>query len=158
MCSRCWISDACPLFLCEVILMFDNPYNPYNPYGFPAPFGGINSAQPQFTPQTMTQPMQMPKPAQSGPDWIQAPTIKHVEQVQVAPGGKAWVMVQNEPVFALRMADQMGLVTTDYYRFEKIDPTVEVGTTKYVTREEFEQFVSSLSTPRRSTKKEEPAE
>ena len=64
--------------------------------------------------------------------------------MQVPSGGKAWVMVQNEPVFALRTADNMGLVTTDYYRFEKIDPAASAPASDYITRAEFDQFVASL--------------
>lgn len=135
--------------------MFDNPYNSY---GFPTPFGGINAAQAPFMPQTMSQPATPAKSAQSGPDWIQVPTLKHVEQIQVQPGGKAWVMVQNEPVFALRTADNMGLVTTDYYKFEKIDPAVNTPVSDYITRAEFEQFVASLNATKARAKKEEAAE
>lgn len=103
-------------------------YNPYTPYTGYAP-----------------QPQQTHLPTQGGPDWIMAPTIKHVEQVNVQPGQKSWVMVQNEPIFALRTADQMGLVTTDYYRFEKINPDAITETGgDYITRKEFEAFVASL--------------
>lgn len=63
-------------------------------------------------------------------------------------------MVQNEPIFALRVADQMGLVSTDYYRFEKIDPaSTQPAISDYVTRAEFEKFVASLT----STGKKEEA-
>lgn len=83
--------------------------------------------------------------AQGGPDWIMAPSIKQVEQVSVQPGQKAWIMVQNAPVFALRTADNMGLVTTDYYRFEKFNPGDSAEPANdYVTRKEFEDFVASL--------------
>ena len=119
-----------------------NPYLPYNPYGLMYP-----DAMAQANQQNMYAPAVNPsQPKQSGPDWIQVPTVKHVEQVQVQPGSKAWVMVQNEPVFALRVADQMGLVNTDYYRFEKIDPaSTQPATSDYVTRAEFERFVASLT-------------
>lgn len=119
--------------------MYDTPFSPMNPYGFPSVFNQPNVMQPNMQPNVMQRP-----PQQSGPDWIMANSIQQVEQVQVAPGAKAWVMVQNEPVFALRTADNMGLVTTDYYRFEKIDPTTATPATEYVTRAEFEQFVQSL--------------
>lgn len=120
--------------------MYDTPFSPFNPYGFPSVFNQQpNVMQPNTQPNVMQRP-----PQQSGPDWIMANTMQQVEQVQVAPGGKAWVMVQNEPVFALRTADNMGLVTTDYYRFEKIDPATAAPATEYVTRAEFEQFVQSL--------------
>ena len=71
----------------------------------------------------------MPSQAtQSGPEWIMAPSVKQVEQVSVQPGQKAWIMVQNAPVFALRTADNMGLVTTDYYKFEKFINKINADT------------------------------
>lgn len=101
--------------------------------------------------------------AQGGPDWITVPTVKQVEQVSVQPGQKAWVMAQNEPVFALRVADNMGLVTTDYYRFEKYTPGMEQDATaaNYVTAEQLEArltaFAESLK-PAPRGKKEAAAE
>lgn len=137
-------------------------YTGYNPYGFPAPFGG-QGAQPmqmQQAPQSMgmgyqPQPQGLSNitsqpPQQTGPDWVQVPDIKQVEQIPVRPGGKAWIMVQNQPVFALRVADQTGLATTDYYRFEKIDPEALIApatSPEYVTRDEFLRFVESLRAP-----------
>lgn len=108
-----------------------------SPWQYPAPS--------QFQPQGMAQN----QPAQTGPDWIQVATAQQVEQVSVQPGGRAWVMVQNEPVFALRVADNMGLVTTDYYRFEKIDQNAASGANNGpsaagngMTREEVNSLIS----------------
>lgn len=118
-------------------------------YGFYNPYNGY-SMQPngfQFNPMNRYQQgAQIPPQAQqNGPDWIMAPSIKQVEQVSVQPGQKAWIMVQNAPVFALRTADNMGLVTTDYYRFEKFNPGDSAEPANdYVTRKEFEDFVASL--------------
>lgn len=123
------------------------------PYGNWMGYPGIQqmgSQAPQFG---QMQPAQQPQ--SSGPDWIMAPSIKQVEQVGVQPGQKAWIMVQNEPVFALRTADQMGLVTTAYYRFEKIDPnaTETSPSQEYITRQEFDAFVSSLRGDQKEGKK-----
>ena len=118
-------------------------------YGFYNPFNGY-SMQPngfQFQPNRYQSTPQIPSQAmQSGPDWIMAPSVKQVEQVSVQPGQKAWIMVQNAPVFALRTADNMGLVTTDYYKFEKFTPgeTAEQSN-DFVTRKEFNDFVASLN-------------
>lgn len=118
-------------------------------YGFYNPFNGY-SMHPngfQFQPMNRYQPtLQMPSQAtQSGPDWIMTPSVKQVEQVSVQPGQKAWIMVQNAPVFALRTADNMGLVTTDYYKFEKFTPGETAETANdFVTRKEFNEFVASL--------------
>lgn len=118
-------------------------------YGFYNPFNGY-SMQPnsfQFQPMNryQTAPQMQPQATQSGPDWIMAPSVKQVEQVSVQPGQKAWIMVQNAPVFALRTADNMGLITTEYFKFEKFTPgeTAE-PTNDFVTRKEFNEFVASL--------------
>lgn len=111
----------------------------------------------------MQQQSNAPQGAQNGPGWIMAQTVKQVEQVSVQPGQKAWIMVQNEPVFALRAADNMGLITTDYYHFEKFDPSAspaEPGPV-YVTVEQLEDrlaaFADSLK-PTTSRGKKEAAE
>lgn len=114
-----------------------NPYTPnYNPYSPQMPFNQSPNQMMQSQPAQTTQ--------STGPDWIMASTVKQVEQIGVQPGQKAWIMVQNEPVFALRAADNMGLVTTDYYRFEKIEPGAVDPVPDYITRREFEAFVASL--------------
>ena len=77
-------------------------------------------------------------------EWIFAPTVRQVEQVAVQPNQKAWVMVQNEPVFALRMADQMGLITTNYYRFERYDPEEKTVENRYITREELDRRLDEV--------------
>ena len=125
-------------------------YNQFiNPYAYPNMQQLMNVAG--LTPQPMQQPVQQPanvqQPAQQSFDWIPVPNVKAVENVNVQPGGKAWVMVQNEPIFALRTADQMGLVTTNDYRFEKIEPAAlntAAPAPEYVTSAAFEQFVQTL--------------
>lgn len=74
--------------------------------------------------------------------WMYVPTVKDVQNVQIQPGQKVWVMVQNECVFALRSADNMGIISTDFYKFEKIENTEQSA--DYVTRKEFEEFIKSL--------------
>lgn len=116
--------------------------NPYSPFPMNQPF-----MAPQFPASgASTIPMQQQQPApqaaQSGPDWIPVPNVKQVEQISVTPGGKAWIMVQNEPVFALRAADQMGLVSTTYYKFQKYEPGEQSD--DYITRNEFDKFVKNV--------------
>lgn len=77
----------------------------------------------------------------NGPDWIYVPDIEQVDSVQVIPGRKAWIMVQNEPVFALRSADGMGLVTTDLYRFEKLEAKPKPA---FVTIDQLNDAISKL--------------
>lgn len=66
---------------------------------------------------------QPPQPRQqSNVDWIRVPNVQDIDQVTVQAGQTAWIMAQNANVFAVRMADQMGIVTTRYFRFESWDP------------------------------------
>ena len=73
-------------------------------------------------------------------------------------------------MFALRVADQMGLVQTEYYHFDRIDPAAQAAPppqmppADYVTRDELEarlaEFAGALKpqpAPAR-TKKEATAE
>lgn len=105
-----------------------NSFSPqnYNYYSKPNYMGGIASPQ-----------------ANSSP-WLYVPAIKDIQSVQVQPGQKAWVMVQNDCVFALRSADNMGIVTTDFYRFEKMDKEAASPQDEYVTRKEWNEFLNSL--------------
>lgn len=113
------------------------PYNSYPSYPPPTNY-----------PQPM--PVQMPS---NGPELVTVQTINQVEQVSIQPGQRRIVMVQNEPVIAVRSADQMGLAATEYYRLEKFDPAAvhAAPAVDYVTRKEFEEFVASM----KAAKKEE---
>lgn len=126
-------------------------YNPYNPYSYLYP---NNMQQVPFqTPQSTFQNtgMNFQQNAQqtsaSVPVVIPVNTIKQVEQAPVQPGGKALILVSNEPVIAMRTADNMGITSTDYYHIEKFDPesTENATTVEYVTREEFQKFIDSLN-------------
>lgn len=126
-------------------------YSPYNPYGYLFP---QNGQQQPFMPgmqqgmqPSMQQPIQAQQQANSSPVVMQVPSIKQVEQAPVQPGGKALVLVANEPVIAMRTADNMGLTTTDYYHIEKFDPDAAVPSSAgdFVPRAEFNQAVQTLA-------------
>lgn len=119
---------------------YDNyPYNPYNMY-----------QQPQNNMQMTGMQQQPQQQATARPDIEVVPVqmLQQVEQVQVQPGGRKLVMVQNEPVIAMRAADNMGLVTTDYYQLVKFSPNasppVSEPGAKYVTEEQLESRLSAL--------------
>lgn len=109
------------------------------------PMGGMMGQ-----PMQRQQPMQMMQPQpqqmqQCGPDWIRVPNMQQVEQVNVQPGQTAWIMVQSAPVFAVREADKVGLTTTDYYRFEKFDPSVtQQPQATVVSPSEIEQLMARV--------------
>lgn len=128
-----------------------------NPYTFqfnqPQQFSqqpGFPGQQTPFQPMGVNLPQPQQQAASGAPVVLQVATIKQVEQAQVQPGGKALVLVANEPVIAMRTADNMGLTTTDYYHIEKFDPDAQMAAAPagdYVTRAEFQQFVNSLRAP-----------
>lgn len=135
--------------------MYEMGY-PYSPYFSPQTGQIMAPGMMQNSPGMQAPGMQQnaPQGPQNGPGWIMAQTIKQVEQVSVQPGQKAWIMVQNEPVFALRTADNMGLITTDYYRFEKFDPSaapVEPAPA-YVTVEQLEERLATFADSLKPTK------
>lgn len=113
-----------------------NPYsNFYNPYSQP-----FQAAQGQFNQFPMSQPTQQLQAQQSGPAVLSVATIKQVEQVPVQPGRQVLVMVQNDPVIAMRTADQMGLVQTDYYHIQRFDPEQTAPSQEYATKTELAQL------------------
>lgn len=120
-------------------------YNPYNPYGYLFP-NQQQSYQP-YQQQNTSIPQQQQTTQNGMPTVLQVPNIKQVEQAPVQAGGKTLVLVANEPVIAMRTADNMGITSTDYYHIEKFDPesTSTPSNTEYVTREEFNQFVRNLT-------------
>lgn len=127
-------------------------YNPYNPYAYLYPNQQMiqqpvfPAQQGPFSSQGVTAQQSQQTAPVSAPAVLQVATIKQVEQAPVQPGGKALVLVANEPVIAMRTADNMGLTTTDYYHIERFDPEAQAAAPvgDYVTRAEFMQFVESL--------------
>ena len=117
------------------------PYSPYNPYQHLFP-QNMTQQTGQFMQGAQTQATQH----QPDINVVQVSTIKQVEQAPVAPGSRVLVLVSNEPVIAMRSADNMGIASTDYYKIEKIDPSATAAKENdYVTRQEFQKFVESLS-------------
>lgn len=93
-----------------------NPMSPYNPYM-------AQQFQQAFQqPMQAVQPMQPQQPARPEITVAQVATLEQVEQVQMLPGERKIILVQNVPVIAIRVADQMGLVQTEYRKTETFDP------------------------------------
>ena len=67
-------------------------------------------------------PLGNPYRQQPSMDWIRVPNLQDIDQVTVQPGQTAWVMAQNTNVFAVRSADQMGIINTRYFQFSEFDP------------------------------------
>ena len=126
--------------------MYGNPYIPTMP-NVPQPFGyspqnGLYNQPNNFTPNQYGQP-QMGAQAQTnaGITVGQVATIEQVEQVQLMPGEKKIILVQNAPIMAIRIADQMGLVQTEYRKLEAFDPRqAQPAQTEYAPLPEVEQL------------------
>ena len=78
--------------------------------------------QPGYQQPYGSQPPQgNPYRQQPSMDWIRVPNLQDIDQVTVQPGQTAWVMAQNTNVFAVRSADQMGIINTRYFQFAEFD-------------------------------------
>lgn len=73
---------------------------------------------------------------------IQLQTVADVERFQPQRGMTMVVMAQDKPVFALKSADRMGVVNTNWYKYEAYNP--EQDKPQYITRSELEQILSNL--------------
>lgn len=93
-------------------------------------------------------------------------TIQQVEQIGLQPGQRKMVMVQNDAVVALRVADPVsGLVDTKYYNLVEFDPhavQAQTAPVNYVTVEQLEErlseFADSLKPARAKKDAKEAAE
>lgn len=87
--------------------------NPWaQPAGYPQGYGNQIAQPSPYSPRMQ----------QTNMDWIRVPNLGDIDQVTVQPGQTAWVMAQNANVFAVRSADQMGIINTRYFQFTEFDP------------------------------------
>lgn len=78
--------------------------------------------------------------------WTMVPCLADVDQVSVQPGETKWIMIQSDPIFAVKTANAMGYAPPEYYRFEQIDPAVlaapaSVQASQQLTRADVEKIV-----------------
>lgn len=104
-------------------------FNPYAPYPMAPGMQAQMQAQMPTQPVIPTQMPPYPQFTQVQPsqefDWIRVNTLEDVKNVSVAPGKKAWIMLQNDPVFVVKSANDMGLATTQAFKFEPYNPQQE---------------------------------
>lgn len=76
--------------------------------------------------QRLQQMQNMQQPRTESITVALVPTLEHVEQVQMAPGERKIVLVQNNPNFlAIRVANAAGFVTTEYRESRVINPKAQ---------------------------------
>lgn len=73
------------------------------------------------------------------------PTIADVEKVVAQPGETKWIMVQNDPVLAVKTANTMGYASSEYYRLTKFDPAAvqTVGELQYLTAAQADEKIQA---------------
>ena len=73
------------------------------------------------------------------------PTIADVDKVSVQPGETKWIMVQSDPIFAVKTANAMGYAPAEYYRFDQIDPAAmqTPAETQYLTSAQADQKIQA---------------
>lgn len=126
------------------------PYPPqYQPYGM--------TSQDRLL--QMKQQMNNQMPAQQNVNWIPVSGYQGAKDHIVQPNTTAWMMDNNEPVFYVKSADNLGTTTFKAYRFEEIaEPgqpmqTPQIDMSKYVQRDEFESLKEQIDKLTASTQK-----
>lgn len=134
-------------------------------YGFsngnypPSPNNFI--ATPNFAPTQPQIGVQQPQQqvAQgNGSPFIMVPGREAAKEIAVSANQTIYAMSQNAPEFYVKSADNMGLVTTRYFKFAEFDPAIEAAQMQaqaqaqnnapagdFVPRSEFNQFVTNVS-------------
>lgn len=88
----------------------------------------------------------MRRPQQQNVNWIPVSGYEDVRGIMVQPGMTVWAMDNNEPVFYVKTADQMGVCTIDAYRYERVQvgasPAPSAG--EYITRQEYQALIERI--------------
>lgn len=87
-------------------------FDPYGMYGYDPRFAPNPGPQRPIPRPGYTDQPQGQNGQQAGPGWVFVPRVDDIVNVTVQPGGKAWIMAQDQPVFAVRSADQLGVTQT----------------------------------------------
>ena len=116
----------------------------YGSFGYPYMGAQMGQGMPMMG-QGMPTSVPAIQPPQSGPAFLQVGTAKDFDTVTIQPGRQALIMAQNDPYIAFKSADNMGQVTTNFYRLEPVTTEQINGPSPdYVTRQEFQQTIQQL--------------
>lgn len=80
------------------------------------------------------------QPQQSNMQWIRVKGPQAAHDVSVPPGGEAWIMDENQPVFYYKKANPMGQTETKAFRFEEISldgaATAGIDMSRFATKDD----------------------
>lgn len=102
--------------------MFDPNNLSQNPnYG--TPYSPPNYGYYSSNPYSQQKPMGMRNINKQAPafNWIRVNNVEEVKSYYVKPEEQVWFMFQEEPIFAVRTCDNVGLANTQYFKFEQFD-------------------------------------
>ena len=89
---------------------------------------------------------EMRRPPQQNVNWIPVSGYEDVRGIMVQPGMTVWAMDNNEPIFYVKTADQMGVCTIEAYRYERVqvgaNPAPPAG--EYITRQEYQSLIERI--------------
>ena len=124
--------------------------NPYYPNNTQTPLTGYQPMRyPTYQPQPQAQMVQ--QQTQGGINWVQGEAGAKAAQVQ--PGTPTILMDSELEYFYIKHIDPAtGLPSLKKYRYEEVQE--EAPKADYITREEFEKFISDMDKPKRTAKKE----
>jgi hypothetical protein len=78
--------------------------------------------------------------------WIRVRGVSGAREVNVPPGGEAWIMDETRPVFYFKHADVMGQSTLKAFRFEEIEPDEPPrADARYVTHDDMGAVMERIS-------------
>ena len=131
---------------------YQNPYFPQYQPQFQTQYGISPQDRLAQMQQQLNNQMQAPiqQPTMQNVNWIPVSGYQGAKDHIVQPNTTAWMMDNNEPVFYVKSADNLGTTTFKAYRFEEISEpgqtvsTPQIDMSKYVQRDEFESLKAQI--------------
>ena len=100
-----------------------DPKNPLQNPNYGTPYSPSNYGYYSANPYNQQKPIVMRNVNEQTPifNWIRVNNVEEVKSYHVKPGEQAWFMFKEEPIFAVKTRDNVGLANTKYFKFEQID-------------------------------------
>lgn len=124
-----------------------NPYlNNYNLPNYTSPQQRLNQLEQQY-PQYNNYYNNQNNIQNQNVTWIQVNGIKGAKEHIVQPNTTAWLMDNNDSVFFVKSADNLGVTTLKCYKFFEIDPQSDknVSSNDYVSLKDFNALQARLN-------------
>lgn len=121
---------------------------------YPTAYGNYipNSQTPIYAHQSISQ--NNVQPNNTNMNWIRVPNVDMARNVSVQPNQTAWIMLENDNSISVKAADPSGLTSQRFFKMIEYTPGEEVSSSqsKYVTKEEFDEFKKQFMKSEKKTK------